>query len=851
SEQNPLAALETPALKKKRSRKPKQQLNLVSSPGLPMPVPEPLSPALPSQLENGPPTGSLLAQPDKVPKKRGRKSKAELLLIRMAQGLESPTPKIPCVEENESKDTETTPSGRPQRRAAKTALRYLQDIASEWSSPGQASPTRPQGATQESPEEPVRRRGRKRKAQDTDEDSDYVVPEDTIREEEEAESEGEQLSEASDCELSAVKRNLSAITRKGVPQVKGIADNGFSNSIMAPVWKASQITAAFRETSYSTWEFPDWIPNTESWQFLPPREAEQYYPLQSVSPPFTIRREGLKEDGDPFKLSRFQSLPPHPERRDMTFFVGGPLWSMEWCPTLVGSGSCQYLALYCHRGMDDRHRVDTVQPGPALLQLWSLGPLDTENGLASEATFSYGLAVDHGPIWDLKFCPSGGWELPSTPRKSSQMARLGILAAAFSSGHVEIYSLPHPEALYSHWKSQVKDSRSCDITVCRVDCVVRLHVGSIKACTPGENGQCFSLAWHPSRPHQYLAAGFYDGTVAIWDLRTKSVLQRVRQGRVIKQYPFHSFLAHDHAVRSIEWCKTDGNFLVTSGTDRRLKFWDLRRLHEPVMNMKRFHSTEICWLLPYCGVVVAQDNCYASHGLCGIHYVDSGYLGYKPYFVTPRKGTVWSVSGSDWLSTITAGDVTGEVIVIVLPNLNVNSINTRKPSERRFPIYKSDFLPLVPASPDAASPGMELPAGPLAQSSEWEHFKPKSFRAAAGQFGILYRDLDLRNFRRLTSRELVKNMHANETKGDLNMERVQLEAIHKVRFSPNLDTHAWVASGGHSGLVRVHCIQGLMTSVGSKLLQERQAQFRAMYEEADTVREADFSPEVKHCVLQV
>lgn len=54
------------------------------------------------------------------------------------------------------------------------------------------------------------------------------------------------------------------------------------------------------------------------------------------------------------------------------------------------------------------------------------------------------------------------------------------------------------------------------------------------------------------------------------------------------------------------------NFLVTVGNDRKIKFWDLRRLYEPINSIKRFLSTEVAWLLPYNGVTVAQDNCYAS-----------------------------------------------------------------------------------------------------------------------------------------------------------------------------------------------------------------------------------------------
>lgn len=53
------------------------------------------------------------------------------------------------------------------------------------------------------------------------------------------------------------------------------------------------------------------------------------------------------------------------------------------------------------------------------------------------------------------------------------------------------------------------------------------------------------------------------------------------------------------------------NFLVTVGSDRKIKFWDLRRLYEPINSIKRFLSTEVAWLLPYNGITVAQDNCYA------------------------------------------------------------------------------------------------------------------------------------------------------------------------------------------------------------------------------------------------
>ncbi|KAG8431516.1 hypothetical protein GDO86_018468 [Hymenochirus boettgeri] len=381
SEGIPSSNKETPTTKRKRGHPTKRKNNL-SSPALPTSVPEPMSPTLPTLLENGPPTGGQLTPEVKVPKKRGRKSKAESLMIKLAQEQArlATTPN----QEPEDPEVEITSSGRPRRRAAKTALRYLQDLADDLFQAGQNFSAKPSKTSEESTEPTGKSKKRKyRRGDESEEDSDFVVNEDVLHE-----AEREEEEEESDDFPEVFKEELTGFRKKSVStpgersstlQVKGISENGFHNAIMNPVWKATHITAEFRSKCYSDWEFPEWIPRTNSWHFLSRREAETYLPIQNISPPFTIRREGIKEEANPCTLNRFQSLPPHPQRSDMTFFVGGPVWSLEWCPTLGGSGSCQYLALYCHHGMDDRHKLDVTHPGPALLQLWSLGPLDMEN----------------------------------------------------------------------------------------------------------------------------------------------------------------------------------------------------------------------------------------------------------------------------------------------------------------------------------------------------------------------------------------------------------------------------------------------------------------------------------------
>ncbi|NXP42316.1 TF3C2 factor, partial [Leiothrix lutea] len=562
------------------------------------------------------------------------------------------------------------------------------------------------------------------------------------------------------------------------PQCRGLAPNGFHNSIMAPVEKSSSLTCSVREQKHSQWEFPDWIPVAHRWTCL------------------SDRYRGSRAKG---KVGQV------PAMSGVSRGMGGTvllhpcmylLWGrLCWWPAASGVHwrVLGLLGTSCHVTDGQTHTHSSP----------------------NKARLAYAIAADYGCVWDMKFCPSGAWEPPTAARTHPQMSRLGLLAAAFSDGRVVVYALPHPGALHHAKTTQVKDGSLHKHLICKVQCIATLQVGSVQAGNASECGQCFSLSWMPSKPHHHLAAGFYDGTVAVWNLLTKSLLQCVHQPDAsLKLYPFRCFLAHDHAVRSVEWCKADSNFLVTVGSDRKIKFWDLRRLYEPVNSIKRFLSTEVAWLLPYNGITVAQDNCYASYGPCGIHYIDAGYLGFKAYFVAPRKGTVWSISGSDWLNTVAAGDITGELVAAVLPDLAVNPLNVKRSLDRRFPVYKADLLPCGPDGPQGTEQA-------LPRTHRYSEMAARSY--------IRFQDTDLRSFQNFPSREPMRRMHRQELKAELSLDRLQLEALHRVRFSPNLDSQGWLVSGGQAGIVRAHCLAGLASGVGHQLLPECQARFNVLY----------------------
>lgn len=789
-------------------------------PQQPNPPPAPL---VPGHLEQANP----LSAP--MPKKRGRKPKAELLLLKLSKGLdqpESPPPKRP------PEDFETPPGERPRRRAAQVALLYLQELAEELSTALPAPVSCPESPTVSSPTKPKKIgplpacQGGEEEA-NTARDEDFVLKVEA-EDGEESEAPSESSSEPEPVAPRSIPRGPTPGKQK--PHCRGMAPNGLPNHVMAPVWKCLHMTKDLREQKHSYWEFAEWIPIAWKWHLLSELEAAPYLPQEEKSPLFSVQREGLPEDGTLYRINRFSSITAHPERWDVSFFTGGPVWALDWCPVPEGATASQYVALFSSPDMNETHSLSQLHSGPGLLQLWGLGTLQHESCPGNRAHFVYGIASDHGCVWDLRFCPSGAWELPGTPRQAPLLPRLGLLALACSDGKVLLFSLPHPEALLAHQPPDaVKPS------IYKVQTVATLQVGSMQMSDPSECGQCLSLAWMPTRPHYHLAAGYYNGMVVFWNLLTNSPLQRIQlPDGSMKVYPFQCFLAHDQAVRSLQWCKANSHFIASAGSDRKIKFWDLRRTYEPINSIKRFLSTELAWLPSYNGVTVAQDNCYASYGLCGIHYIDAGYLGYKAYFTAPRKGTVWSLSGSDWLGTIAAGDTSGELIAAILPDMALNPITVKRPVERRFPIYKADLMPYQdsPEGQDHSS----------ASSGALNPPKARTYTETVNHHYLLFQDTDLSSFHGLLHREPMLRMQEGEVHSRLCLDRLPLEAVHKVRFSPNLDSYGWLISGGQSGLVRIHFIRGLTSPLGHRMQLESQAHFHAMFQPSSPTEGSGFCP---------
>ncbi|XP_014327032.1 general transcription factor 3C polypeptide 2 isoform X1 [Xiphophorus maculatus] len=729
-------------------------------------------------------------------------------------------------------EEEVQSGGRRQRGAAKAALKYLQLLAKEVFS----HPRDELGSDLHEDEESEQKsskqtKGRKRKLNDVEKD---FVPD---IEDEEADEE-EEYQEVSDAESDFGGREKFLPVFHQQRSQNGKPHNGIDFSIMRTILDSAEMTKKFREENHSSWVFPEWVPSSNNWEPVPENELEKYLPQELESAAFKVSRDNLNQEESPLlRLSRFEAMAAHPCRWDMFLFAGGPVWALEWCPTPDGAPASQYIALACHRGMDDLHYVNQTYSEPGLVQLWDCGKLEYNKRPDSQPSLVYGLAQDKGFIWQLKWCPAGGWELPDSVRKAPFLPRLGLLAVATSSGVVTIYSLPHPDALLSNSKLTHSERNNEKPPIYKVRGVITLKLGCIKSLREERSGQVLSMDWLPQKPHNIMAVGFYDGVVGLWDLCTKSSLLRVRESdRSLTLLPYRSILAHDNAVRALVFCPASRYLLTSAGEDRCLKTWDLRRLSNMVKVQKRHLTTELCWPLDSPGVLVGQESAFVPRSSVGVHYVDH-YL--RSYFAIPRSTSVWSLSYSDWLHTVMSSDTLGDLILSILPLPNCS---VKRTSLRRFPAYITSKEPYEAQegqnkveeeegqeAGETEKPINDEDEGGRVGGDSGLHRQFQTYKQAVKKYYLHFKDLDMQRLTGLNKHALWKHMRSTEVTAVMNLDDMPLAALYKARFNPNMSSHVWVGSAGQTGLVRLHCARTFITPQVKTMISNHQAQFSVLY----------------------
>ena len=232
------------------------------------------------------------------------------------------------------------------------------------------------------------------------------------------------------------------------------------------------------------------------------------------------------------------------EAQDVVLNAGGPVWGLDWCPAgtssgggseaAAGSGAAapaaaaaaadNYLAVACHPPDAAYHVIGTAVHGPACIQVWQVScparpqqpgeqqQQQQQAGLA-RPRMALALAHDGGLTWHCQWCPSAA--LADSPTDSSgssgggSLPRLGLIAAALGDGSLRVWPVPHPRAL-GQLRPQGQPAGA--------PLVVALPPVAAASSAALGGSMPSVVEWLPAAPHDLLAVGCWDGSVALFKL---------------------------------------------------------------------------------------------------------------------------------------------------------------------------------------------------------------------------------------------------------------------------------------------------------------------------------------------
>ena len=256
----------------------------------------------------------------------------------------------------------------------------------------------------------------------------------------------------------------------------------------------------------------------------------------------------------------------------------------------------------------------------------------------------YAFIVDDGPVWSVKFCPTGA--------PSSQ--RIGLIAVSTAIGDVLIYSLPNvlkasPSLL------QLEAS-----VVCKLKDEMIFNDIFNQAC---------QLTWfHNSNNINLLTAGFLDGTVAIWDMNNMKSLKKEVTSNVI--YPSSVVPAHIERITALDIRSTDDAiYLITTGLDRKVRTFCMTEtnvLYE--VSNYQCKSRLFCakWWHNWPSMLLGEDDCFTPNSLFMRNPYEMAYR-YHSFFAFP--GSVIDMTINHYQNTAMFVTDSGDVLGYDAPQL--------------------------------------------------------------------------------------------------------------------------------------------------------------------------------------
>ena len=523
--------------------------------------------------------------------------------------------------------------------------------------------------------------------------------------------------------------------------------------ILEPCSEAAEFEAKFLENcSHSNKVFD--LKSTSPWQdtkdenFLPKCRKSLRFAVNDLLTP------GIKQDCA--KIDQFSGIVLN---KSPMMFCGGPVTAMAWCSSAHGPNILAVAA----KLQFESSTLSNNNPEPGLLQFWSV----TKD---SAPVFLFGLCHNYGNVWGLDWCPD---------IHQDEDENLGLISAGCTDGSVRVWSIPELSSL-STGSRYVKEA---DLSLFSGD---------------DDIGQCLDLSWYRGPGNGYIAACYTSGMVCVWHLTSQSPLLRPDDHQLL---PVQAWLAHHGSVSSVSMCPghhEQPRYLITGGSDRCYKFWDLRDTSVPLQEVKRGLVADVEWVPGWSGAGVSYDDVYLQ-GHTQSLLAETGFWNNKSHPVISQNSSVTKMSMSRWLGTLAVSTSAGELIVFVLPSLERSLEHDKNLPQRRCYVFRTEVI--------VDDQDMESDI--------------RNYETAVSKTRIMYHDNGLHhpasNPASCPPDEL-RRVRVSENMSVEDLSRYPVAGLSCVTWNNNPGLHTMLASGGQAGIVRIHNLESLRTNDIQKLL---------------------------------
>ncbi|CAF3399124.1 unnamed protein product [Rotaria socialis] len=441
----------------------------------------------------------------------------------------------------------------------------------------------------------------------------------------------------------------------------------------------------------------------------------------------------------------------------------GPIQSLDWLsmPTAKCPLTHQYLAVGCSRSsLISKHIYDEIYSYKNYIQIWMFDLSNVKTNLTPKNHQLICLIAinDSGAIWGLKWSPSC-----SSPS--------AYLAAGTSSGSIYLYKIFSEQYLSS------TESTNKILSFYQAKKTIRLSLNE-----PNNLTQCLAIDWSQHDPHR-LAACYSNGFIALFHVNTEAkhlIEIKPNQEKII--FPIRCFRTSYTPIRDIKFLSDSSNLVLTiANIAKRFTVWDFDDHHQHLIDIENSGTESAIRTLT--GDLLCVKEFTPSYART------SAYLTYEPetnnlpkhiYFQsTPDH--VLSVDYSPWLDSVLLSDSNGQVYFFRVTNFVRWTRKNECSLKYRLKLFNLNAIIKPDKQEEVAKLNQEV-GEPIFEQSSYTDLVDK-----------YYLDANLCCDQKFVSKQDDFSKAGNHS----------LNALHKIRFNPNLGSYCWYAFGGESGLIFV------------------------------------------------